>query len=256
MNPQEPILPEIFEDVINNFIIDENNLLMNYVEVHDVKLEYYASFENYILDVTAYVKEGNLGENNTWNGVGPSIKWSSFVNRLSRNKIFKNYLGLPLNNNYENFYISINGDVKEGFPKEEKIMETKDLIKKVLKELNNKGIIKVKNFKKMIYKFRVILDAKEDIFRDIAIEKEATLEDFHNTIVNAFGFDGSEMASFYTCDDEWNQEDEIPLFDMGDVPGEIRIMNNFILEDNLDKYQSKIIYVYDFFNIWTFLKNI
>ena len=134
MNPQEPILPEIFEDVINNFIIDENNLLMNYVEVHDVKLEYYASFENYILDVTAYVKEGNLGENNTWNGVGPSLKWSSFVNRLSRNKIFKNYLGLPLNNNYENFYITINGNVKEGFPEEEKIMETKDLIKKVLKE--------------------------------------------------------------------------------------------------------------------------
>ena len=61
----------------------------------------------------------------------------------------------------------------------------------------------------MIYKFRVILDAKEDIFRDIAIEKEATLEDLHNTIVNAFGFDGSEMASFYTCDDEWNQGEEI-----------------------------------------------
>ncbi len=105
----------------------------------------------------------------------------------------------------------------------------------------------------MIYKFRVILDAKEDIFRDIAIEKEATLEDLHNVIVNAFGFDGSEMASFYTCDDEWNQEDEIPLFDTGDVPGEMLIMNNFILEDNLDKYQSKIIYVYDFFNMWTFL---
>jgi hypothetical protein len=131
---EEPISPEIFEDVINNFMIDENSLLMNYVEVHDVKLEYYASFENYILDVTAYVKEGNLGENNTWNGVGPSLKWSSFVNRLSRNKIFKNYLGLPVNNNYENFYITINGNVKEGFPEEEKIMETKDLIKKVLKE--------------------------------------------------------------------------------------------------------------------------
>ena len=131
---EEPISPEIFEDVINNFMIDENSLLMNYVKVHDVKLEYYASFENYILDVTAYVKEGNLGENNTWNGVGPSLKWSSFVNRLSRNKIFKNYLGLPVNNNYENFYITINGNVKEGFPEEEKIMETKDLIKKVLKE--------------------------------------------------------------------------------------------------------------------------
>ncbi|NHN24385.1 plasmid pRiA4b ORF-3 family protein [Flavobacterium jejuense] len=105
----------------------------------------------------------------------------------------------------------------------------------------------------MIYKFRAILDAEEDIFRDIAIEKEATLEDLHNALVNAFGFDGTEMASFYTCDETWNQEDEIPLFDTGDIPGEMRIMNNFILEDNLDKYQTKIIYVYDFFNMWTFL---
>ncbi|MEZ4853648.1 hypothetical protein [Flavobacterium sp.] len=105
----------------------------------------------------------------------------------------------------------------------------------------------------MIYKFRVILDADDDIFRDIAIEKETTLEDLHNAIVNAFGFDGSEMASFYTCDDEWNQEDEIPLFDTGDVPGEMRIMTDFVLEDILYEEQTKIIYVYDFFNMWTFL---
>ena len=83
----------------------------------------------------------------------------------------------------------------------------------------------------MIYKFRVILDAEEDIFRDIAIEKEANLEDFHNAIVNAFGFDGSEMAAFYTCDDDWTQDEEIPLFETGDVPGEMSIMNKFTLED-------------------------
>lgn len=105
----------------------------------------------------------------------------------------------------------------------------------------------------MIYKFRVILDAEEDIFRDIAIEKEANLEDFHNAIVNAFGFDGSEMAAFYTCDDDWTQDEEIPLFDTGDVPGEMSIMNNFTLEDILHQEQTKIIYVYDFFNMWTFL---
>ena len=29
----------------------------------------------------------------------------------------------------------------------------------------------------MIYKFRAILDTKDDVFRDIAIEKTATLED-------------------------------------------------------------------------------
>jgi hypothetical protein len=105
----------------------------------------------------------------------------------------------------------------------------------------------------MVYKFRVILDAEEDVFRDIAILKEDTLEDLHNAIVNAFGFDGMEVASFYTCDDKWNQEDEIPMFDAGDVPGENKIMSDYQLADILDKENTKIIYVYDFINMWTFL---
>jgi hypothetical protein len=50
----------------------------------------------------------------------------------------------------------------------------------------------------MVYKFRVILDAEEDIFRDIAILADDTLEDLHNAIFNSFGFDGMEVASFYT----------------------------------------------------------
>ena len=104
----------------------------------------------------------------------------------------------------------------------------------------------------MIYKFRVILDAEEDVFRDIAIDEEDTLEDLHNTIVNAFGFDGSEVASFYTCDDQWNQEDEISLFDTGDVPGQQKIMSDYCLNQLLSKEQTKIIYVYDFINMWTF----
>lgn len=105
----------------------------------------------------------------------------------------------------------------------------------------------------MVYKFRVILDAEEDVFRDIAILDTDTLEDLHNTIFNAFGFDGMEVASFYTCDDTWNQEDEIPLFDTGDVPGEIRTMGETVLSDILYEDNTKIIYVYDFINMWTFL---
>lgn len=104
----------------------------------------------------------------------------------------------------------------------------------------------------MVYKFRVILDAEEDIFRDIAIMEGDTLEDLHNAIVNAFGFDGMEIASFYTSDDEWSQGDEIPLFDTGDVPGELRTMADYPLNDILDRDNNKIIYVYDFLNMWTF----
>ena len=134
MNSKEPIPPEIFEDVINNFIIGENSLLINYIEVNDVKVEYDKSVgEHYILDVIVYLKDGSLSEKGL-KGIGTSIKWSSFKDRLSQNKVFKNYLGLPLNNDYDNFYISIIGEMKEGYPKNKKIMETKKLIKRILRE--------------------------------------------------------------------------------------------------------------------------
>jgi len=105
----------------------------------------------------------------------------------------------------------------------------------------------------MVYKFRAILDAEEDVFRDIAILEDETLEDFHNAIFNAFGFDGTEVGSFYTCDETWNQEFEIPLFDSGDVLGEQKTMSDYQLNTILDKENTKIIYVYDFINMWTFL---
>jgi hypothetical protein len=106
----------------------------------------------------------------------------------------------------------------------------------------------------MIYKFRVILDDKEDIFRDIAIERDATLEDLHNAIINGFGFDGTETGSFYTCEKDWawNEEDEIPLFDIGEVPGEVKTMAEFKLDDLVHEQNTKLDYVYDFFNMWTF----
>lgn len=104
----------------------------------------------------------------------------------------------------------------------------------------------------MVYKFRVILDAEEDVFRDIAIQEDNTLEDLHNAIINAFGFDGLEPGSFYTCDDEWTQDEEIPLFDTGDTPGEQKTMADYDLNAILDEDSTKIIYVYDFLNMWTF----
>jgi|SRR5690606_25768686 hypothetical protein len=104
----------------------------------------------------------------------------------------------------------------------------------------------------MVYKFRVILDAEEDVFRDIAIMHDDSLEDLHNTIVNAFGFDGAEPASFYTCDNKWTQDEEISLFDTGDVAGEQKIMSDYQLSELLDEQTTKIIYVYDFMNMWTF----
>lgn len=107
----------------------------------------------------------------------------------------------------------------------------------------------------MIYRFRVILDndTEDDVFRDIEIRKTDSLEDLHNTITQSFGFDGTEMASFYVSDDEWNQGEEISLFDMSEGVNEVKLMNGTLLEDVVDESKTKLIYVYDFMSMWTFL---
>ena len=104
----------------------------------------------------------------------------------------------------------------------------------------------------MIYKIRIILDAEEDIFRDIEMESGNTLEDLHNIITQSFGFMGNEMASFYTCDDHWNQEEEIALFDMEEFGSAARFMNETFLEDVLTEESPKLIYIYDYLSLWTF----
>lgn len=104
----------------------------------------------------------------------------------------------------------------------------------------------------MIYKIRVILNVEEDVIRDIAIEDSCTLEDFHNALTNAFGFTGSEMASFYRSDDGWEQGEEFPLFDMSDGLDKKIQMRDMGLNQVLQEPGDKLIYVYDFFNMWSF----
>ena len=106
----------------------------------------------------------------------------------------------------------------------------------------------------MIYRFRVILDndTEDDIFRDLELHETNTLEDLHNIITQSFGFDGTEMASFYLSDDEWNQGEEISLFDLSEGANAVKLMNETIINDVVHEASTKLIYVYDFFNMWTF----
>lgn len=105
----------------------------------------------------------------------------------------------------------------------------------------------------MIYRFRVILDTEEDVFRDLEIDQQASLEDFHNAINQSFGFDGGEMASFYKSDDQWNQGQEISLFDMSDGTSEVRLMSETLVEDVISEAETRMLYVYDFFSMWRFM---
>jgi hypothetical protein len=102
-----------------------------------------------------------------------------------------------------------------------------------------------------MYKIRIILDSKEDVIRTVLVDNSINLEELHLTIARSFGFKGQEMASFYRTDSEWNQGEEIPLFNMAEAGVGISMATE-ILKDSLPQENDKLIYVYDFLNMWTF----
>lgn len=103
----------------------------------------------------------------------------------------------------------------------------------------------------MIYRLRVLLGAVTDCYRDVELQGHDTLEDFHNVITQSFQLPGDEMASFYTSDEDWNQGQEYSLFDMG-VAGS-RIMSKTELKKVFSTASTRMVYVYDFLNMWTFM---
>ena len=103
----------------------------------------------------------------------------------------------------------------------------------------------------MIYRLRVILDndTKEDILRDVEINKNSNLTDLHELILLAFNFSADQMASFYTVDEEWNQINEISLMNFDESTDS---MDSILIANILNNQNSKLLYIYDFMNMWTF----
>jgi hypothetical protein len=116
------------------------------------------------------------------------------------------------------------------------------------------NVIKEKTIKMSEYKFRVLIDAQEEeeIFRDIVINSNATFELLHTAIINAFSFSGNQMASFYLSDDDWNKGDEIGLMDMSGEGQKFNLMNKTLINKLVTAKGEKLLYVYDFLNMWCF----
>lgn len=103
-----------------------------------------------------------------------------------------------------------------------------------------------------LFKFRVIMDTEQDVFRDIEIETGSNFDELHRAVLDAFDFEQGEMASFYLSDDEWSKGLEISLMDMGGVDEDSLSMSTTVLSDMVMKPGDKILYVYDFMRMWIF----
>ncbi len=103
----------------------------------------------------------------------------------------------------------------------------------------------------MIYRLRVILDndTKDDILRDVEIDKNSNLTDLHELILLSFNFSADQMTSFYTVDENWNQINEISLMNFDESTDS---MDSILIADILNNQNTKLLYIYDFMNMWTF----
>lgn len=104
-----------------------------------------------------------------------------------------------------------------------------------------------------VFKFRVVLDGKDTVFRDVLVSPDRSLEDFHNIILNMFSFKGEQMASFYRSNDNWDKGEEFPLMDMFEVEGQGSLMKDTALDTVFLEKGDKFLYIYDFLNMKIFM---
>lgn len=106
-----------------------------------------------------------------------------------------------------------------------------------------------------VYKFKVAFEEYDDIYRVIEVKSTQTFLDLHKAILDSIGFDQKQMASFYMSNDSWKRFQEITLEDMTDGDDEpekkLPIMSKSKLSDYIIDPHQKMIYIYDFIELWT-----
>jgi len=102
-----------------------------------------------------------------------------------------------------------------------------------------------------VFTIRAILDADEDVIRDLAIHGNANLYDLHKLLVKAFDLDPGEMSSFFKSNDGWEQGEEISMMDFDAESGKNQLEAHTI-EESFVKEGEKMLFVYDYMNLWTF----
>ena len=103
----------------------------------------------------------------------------------------------------------------------------------------------------MVYKIRVILDAKDTIFRDIEVKEKQTLWNLHNGIKSAFSLQGDELSAFNFIESDGTITKTVPLEDMSD-DGDGEIMSDIYLLEAFEKTGDKLHFQFGFLDLWDF----
>jgi len=105
----------------------------------------------------------------------------------------------------------------------------------------------------MIYKFRLLSSENDDFVRDFEVSASQTFYDLHMAIQKNCKFDPSQIASFFLCNNDWEKETEITLFEIPEEQGKVTLaMEKSVFLDYINEIKQKLIYIFDVFNERTF----
>lgn len=113
-----------------------------------------------------------------------------------------------------------------------------------------------------VYKFRVVYEENDDVFRDIEIKSVQSFEELHNAIQEAIKFDNKHAASFFVSDDYWRKGQEITLrkedlkLDEEEIRKKVapkKLMSETKIAKYIEQPHQRFVYVYDVDVQWTFL---
>ena len=100
----------------------------------------------------------------------------------------------------------------------------------------------------MNYRFEISMPNSSDFRCEIAIDGEQTFQQFHEKIVDVLGYDGSQMASFFTLDKVGNRVKEIALMEMSEEDDtDTLVMDVTKIREIVNASCIELEYVYDFF---------
>jgi hypothetical protein len=112
-----------------------------------------------------------------------------------------------------------------------------------------------------VYKFKIVVEDNEDIYREIEILSGQTFEDFHTCVQEAFAFDSKHAAAFFVSDDYWRKDQEITLrkedleLDADEIKLGVspkKLMSATKIAKYIDSPRQRFVYVFDPAVKWTF----
>ncbi len=99
----------------------------------------------------------------------------------------------------------------------------------------------------MIFRFLLISDEVENFEREIIIDADANFLTLNNAILKACKYTDDQITSFYICNDNWEQEQQIirEEMDTSSAEDDVYIMEDTPLRELVNDVNDKLVFVFD-----------